>query len=866
MYRLKSITESKEEIPEDPSFWAWYYEPDSQFSEKEPAQFVLVRNEEEFEMPEGSELLSATVFRGFSNIEAGTSAQRSVEFSEDLLPNYNMVGAYFDGKNVWPLTTTSMAFDYETRRLDLKLTPDKEKYLPGEEATVTAEILRADSQTPVPEGTKVVLSIVDEAVFALREQEIQVLSKLYGTFSISYSVYSSRNTQTPSESADGTDKYAVEEAETTADADMENRTYAAPMPAGGQMETEHIRSDFRDTAFFATASADAQGKAVFTFTVPDNMTSWRLSAIAVTEDVWAGKQTQDIICTSPYYTVPVINDVMLAGESFAIGLRSAGTLEAPGECSYEVTVRPADEDTVLLSGTATAASLRDYAWVVLEGLEEGSYMVRIKGSCGEYTDVSEYPFTVVRSGLEAFAAKSGPVSEISEIHPLRYPVEVMIYDKDAFVYNAVLSDLLCSREIRADERLGRHFALTILAQSDSPYFEEALEDHDISDLRYIFPQFAYAKNNAEISALAYLAAPEIIENAPVSGVTPENIAQGMESPYTGSPYAAYLLQALAGDEFTADPAELVNKEDISFRDRIYLMAALFTSGDEEAAAAAYEQYVTPYLESSEAVSGEVVYFLNADEDTTVQDDTAAALIMASLLHKEEARGMALYLIQKPSEMNIYPLEEVLYLKNCEEKDNESCTVSYTVNGETVTETLTRNRRICLNLQKKALEELNLTAVSGEPYMTVFYIAGMDELTDESTMKLTASVTTDKEVYQPGDEAQITVTPGIGSLDPSIGCSTMILDVIIPSGMRFERYTPDSHPDSHWYLISREGQRLRFVIYDGSEDHSGAFTPVTFTASCVTPGEYIVEKAYLSSNHYDTWGMSERGSVTISAEK
>ena len=83
-------------------------------------------------------------------------------------------------------------------------------------------------------------------------------------------------------------------------------------------------------------------------------------------------------------------------------------------------------------------------------------------------------------------------------------------------------------------------------------------------------------------------------------------------------------------------------------------------------------------------------------------------------------------------------------------------------------------------------------------------------------------------------------------------------------MRFERYTPDYSLDKHLYLISRQGQRLRFIIYDGSENRSGLFTPVTFTASCVPPGEYIVEKVYISSNHYDTWGFSERGRAVISA--
>ena len=859
VYQLKAVRE-EQETPENPEYWSWYYEPDATFSEKGPAEFILEKNNESFEMPEGAELLSASLFRDFSNIEAGPDPTRSVDFSEDLVPNYYMTGAYFDGTNTWPLKVTQMVFDYETRDLAISINGDREQYGPGDTVTLTADVLRAESGEAVPEGTAVMLSVVDEAIFALRDQDIRVLEQLYGRFSINYSSYSSRNTASPSESSMNDAKSEYAEAE---EADME-------MPAaaeGGRAADgeEYVRSEFKDSAFFAVSQTNADGQAVFTFTIPDNMTSWRFSVIAVTDDVFAGSATKDIVCTSPYYTVPVINDVMLSGESFAIGLRSAGTMEDPGTCSYEISIRPEGEDTVIAEGTAQAASLRDYTCVLLDPLEEGAYTVRIKGSCGEYTDVSEYPFTVVRSGLEAYASKSGPVSELPEFHPLRYPVQIMIYDRDAYVYNAVLSSLLCSREIRADERLGAHFALTVLSEDGEGYFQKMLEEHDISDLRYIFPQFSYAKNDAEISALAYLAVPELLESGVIHGITPSDVAESLDSPYMGSPYAAYLLQALAKDGFTDDVPSLLEDPDLSFRDRIYLMAALFISGEKEAAGTAFDTYAVPYLKSSEAVSGEVVYYLDIDENTTVQDDTAAALIMASLLHREEARGMALYLIEKPSGKNIYPLEEVLYLKNCEEKDGEHCVVSYVLDGETHTEELWRNRRIHLELQKKALAELDLQAVSGEPYATVFYITGLDDITDESAMKLSASVHLDQKIYTTGDEAKITVTPDIGSLDPTIGCSTMILDVWIPSGMRFERYTPDTYDWNHWYLVSREGQRLRFMIYDGSLERKGNFAPVTFYASCVTPGEYIVEKVYLSSNHYDTWGMSERGTVTITAE-
>ncbi len=821
------------------------------FSEAEPAVFTLTKNGEEFEIPEGGSLLSYAIGDQVTEISIGTENGKQVAFSEDLLPNYIVSGAYFDGKNAWPLSVTGMSFDYETRKLSLAVEKDQETYEPGTEASVRVTALRPSGE-PVPAGTAIVLSVVDEAVFALSDQQIMALEALYRTHGIDYNSYTSKNNTNIAENSRSKSDEMVEEA---AEADG-----VADNGVGGT--AEHIRSEFKDSAYFELASADETGSAVFDFTVPDNMTSWRLSVISVTEDVYAGSQTEALVCTKPYYTVPVLNDVMIEGDTFSIGLRSAGTSDNTQPCQYEVSILSPESGEVLYTAETSAPSFREIAYAQIEGLTAGSYKVLIRGTSGEYTDLSEYPFTVLLSGLEAYASRSGLLTDILDIHPLRYPVELSIYDKEAASYYQVLTSLLFSRDIRSDERLGEYYAMKVLSENGQLYWKERLKEADISDLRYIFPLFTYGKENAEISALSYLAVPEILETGLFYGITPEDIGQSMESPYEGSPYAAYLIQAIL--EY-ADPEEILSvlqEEEISFRERVYLETALYLSGRTEEAERFYTEEILPHYETAEAVSGEVIGFVNIDEKTTVQNDTAAALILSSLLKKDEAESMALYLTYKSSDKNIYPMEKILYLKSCERTGDETCTVSYFLNGETHTEELGSFGRLGLTLQKAELEALNLQVISGEPEGTVFYICGAEELTDESAKKLEVSVSLDKDTYAAGDEAAITVTPSIGSLDPSFGSSTMLLDVYIPSGMRFERYTPDTNDWRHWYLESRDGQRLRFVLYDASEERTGDFSPVTFYASCVTTGTYVVEKAYLSSLYYDTFGLSERAAVRI----
>lgn len=830
------------------------------FTEDSPAKFELTLNGEPFEMPEGGAMLSAAVGHGFQQIEAKAEGGCSIDFSEELLPNYIVVGAYFDGKNTWPIRRTSMNFDTASRALDIEIAGDQESYLPGDVVTVALTLKNKADGIPVSEGTPVVLSVVDEAIFAIEDQMTDVLNELYRNLWIPFSDYTSKNNLNVKD-MDGilkTADMAVEEVT------MEADDAAPTMAAEGGMKNgveEHIRSEFKDTAFFETAYTDASGRAEFTFRIPDNMTSWRFSAVAVTDDAFAGSKTKDFICSKPYYTVPVLNDVMLEGDTFGIGLRSAGTIENTA-CCYTVSVLNAESGEEVMTAKTESESFRDYAAVGLDGLTEGSYIVRITGMAGEYTDTSEYPFEVMRSGLEAYASVTMPLSEFDGVNALRYPVDVMIYDKNAAVYHQVLSDILGSAGIRADERIASYYAMSVLAEDGSSYWGERLKEADLSDLSYIFPNYPYAKDNAEVSALAYLAAKDILPTRAPYGILPQDIDQGLDSPYAGSPYAAYILEALDEEGFMEDPAALLETEELSFRDRIYLMTAIWLSGDTETAGSYYDAEVQPFITTAEAVSGEIVASVNIDADTTEHDDTAAALIMASLLKKEEAEQFAAFLIYRDSDKDIYPLEELIYLVYGGSDASKACEVRYMFDGEVRTESLRAFDKLHLSLQKEALDAFDPTAVSGDPYITAFYICDIEELTDESTKKLSVSIAADKETYQVNDVAAITITPDLGDLDPSFGSSTMLLDVYIPSGMRFARYTPDTNDWNHWYLSKREGQHLRFVLYDGSDDRSGDFPPLTFYASCVTPGSYIVEKAYLSSLRYDTWGISERSMITI----
>ena len=87
-----------------------------------------------------------------------------------------------------------------------------------------------------------------------------------------------------------------------------------------------LREDFADTALFKTAKADENGQATVTFELPDNVTSWRITALAVTNDLKAGDTAELAAATLPFYLSPLYTDTYLEGDDVVI---AAGPVRIP---------------------------------------------------------------------------------------------------------------------------------------------------------------------------------------------------------------------------------------------------------------------------------------------------------------------------------------------------------------------------------------------------------------------------------------------------------------------------------------------------------------------------------------------------------
>lgn len=169
--------------------------------------------------------------------------------------------------------------------LDLEIISNKQEYKPRETASYTILARDADG-APVPDA-EVSLGVVDEAIYSISpDYSGNIRTRFYGThynevethLSISYEFAGFAGVK-PVDLAQTKPSYQL--------ADFKNES---------DMAQPLIRKEFKDTAFWApNAITGADGRATVKFRLPDNLTTWRATARAVTPDTKVGVARQKVI-------------------------------------------------------------------------------------------------------------------------------------------------------------------------------------------------------------------------------------------------------------------------------------------------------------------------------------------------------------------------------------------------------------------------------------------------------------------------------------------------------------------------------------------------------------------------------------------
>jgi hypothetical protein len=232
---------------------------------------------------------------------------------------------------------TEIDVSADQQLLTVTATPDRTRAGPGEIVRYTLDVRDASG---APVQAEVSISIADLAALNLAEPNALPIERaFYGPPKLSVRTGLSLNVLGDAVPAD---MWAI------------GRGGGGGDGGGGVYELLTPRSNFKDTAFWSGQSVtDADGRLSIEVTLPDNLTTWRLDARAVTVDTRVGSTQVDVIASKSLQIRPITPRFLTAGDRVTLRaaidnggaealdvrvlLDAAGvTLEGPAEQSANV--------------------------------------------------------------------------------------------------------------------------------------------------------------------------------------------------------------------------------------------------------------------------------------------------------------------------------------------------------------------------------------------------------------------------------------------------------------------------------------------------------------------------------------------------
>jgi uncharacterized protein YfaS (alpha-2-macroglobulin family) len=188
----------------------------------------------------------------------------------------------------------------EEKELTIQIIPDKTtSYQPASKATFD---LRAMDHQGRGVEAELSLQLVDLAVLALTDEtQGALLDHFYRKRGL--------GVRTGATLAISVDRYR-----------QQAQPPAGKGGAGGLEDSDVIRKRFLDTAYWnAEVRTDTQGEARVTVNLPDNLTTWRATAKAITGDTLVGDSIADIVTSKDLLVRPVAPRFFVLGDQVLLG-------------------------------------------------------------------------------------------------------------------------------------------------------------------------------------------------------------------------------------------------------------------------------------------------------------------------------------------------------------------------------------------------------------------------------------------------------------------------------------------------------------------------------------------------------------------
>ena len=520
------------------------------FSIGDKAQFKLTESTSsgDKEIKNEGKILRIVLQEDITKKEIIENDKLDYTFDKNDFPGCKITSAYFYNGKFYRMPIYYFDFNEEDRKVDVEITADKQQYAPGDEVTLTVKT----TNNGKPVKTFVNLSVANKAVLELEEDTINLLETIY--LNKAYPVYT----------------YST------------FRDYLSIAAGGGGGGGGDPRSKFGDTACFETVYTDSKGTAKVTFKLPDNVTTYRVTAHSANEDLYLGVNTIDIVSTLDFfiqYTQP--RNVKISDD---LVLNATSVADEKYDVEYQFTIKELNKTLT------TTASTNTMATVNFGKLPYGTYTALITGKHGEAQDAVEYKFNIIEAAQEVKTKTTVNITNGATIKPTKNPIVLEIYNKNMNQYLQYIDFIESTVTTRLDTKIAYNEVQKIKDQ----YYNTTTANNIINLYDY---KGVYLKNlpNGEEN---------IVLSALVSYYT-EGYFDSVDSGYSremflnDNIFETYLFAAASDEPVLQDLIYLKEEQDISNYNKLLVTLSLEFVGDFQNARELYNSIKLNREESKE---------------------------------------------------------------------------------------------------------------------------------------------------------------------------------------------------------------------------------------------------------------------------
>jgi hypothetical protein len=754
------------------------------------------------------------------------SPQFTGTFTAPDVPSLTIGAAWFDGSAgglttgmYWgcggSLPVVEARIDPASRPVAVQVSSDATRYRPG--ASVTLAVRTTDAAGR-PVRSSVVLRAIDEKLYAIGGAgEIDAAGDLYWWMASENGIASS----------------AVSH-------NLPVYVPASGATCGGGDGRDEVssRDDFRDTLLFRRVTTGADGRATVTFDLSDDLTSWRISAAAISSSLDVGQATLLVPVGLPLFVEAPLAPDYLAGERPILRVRAFGdALKAGERVSFTVSAPSLGMGETRVVGEAFTA-----VEIPLPALRVGDHEVLVSAAAGSGATAAVDRLTRTIHVIDTrFAQRRTIYADLLNGLPRTGGegfVTVVFADAGRARLIAPLESLAAGYGARVDQGLAAAIAKDLLvttfgadpARFPSPAFEPSRYHVQPADSEgndglgvALLP---YASADLALSARVALIAGDRFDvdelRAYFTGQRAEE-AQGLPR-VVPRETRNVALAGLAGlgepvlDEIRAALADPT----LTIRERLYLALGAANLGDHATALAVERDLLGRY---GERLGPWLRLRVGSSLDDTIEATALVALIGATV-GDPAAEWAEAYVEENRAVDDLFNLQQVGYITRVLERTPaEAARVTYSVAGVERTVDVDAGGAFSLSLTPAQVATFTARPAAGRVGVAVSWDAPVDPATLAQDPSLTLTRTVSPAGPVPSGrlvEVTLRATFGPQAVD---GCYSVV--DVLPSGLA---------------PVGEESQRVAFCLSPGSDRTDS----VTYRARVVTAGTYTWEPAILQS--------------------